>query len=68
VKETRSETMIATATVSPKLWKNRPTRPAMKATGRKMITSESVVAMTARAISAVPPEAASMGGIPSSST
>src|SRR5439155_4235050 len=38
-----SEIMIATATVSPKLWKKRPTRPAMKATGRKMMTSETVV-------------------------
>ena len=60
--------MIATATVSPKLWKKRPTRPAMNATGRKMMTSESVVAMTARAISAVASEAARRGGVPSSST
>ena len=60
--------MIATATVSPKLWKKRPTRPAMNATGRKMMTSDSVVAMTASAISAVPSEAACRGGVPSSST
>ena len=68
VKETRSDTKIATATVRPKLWKKRPTRPAMKATGRKMMMSESVVAMTASAISAVPTDAACRGGIPSSST
>ena len=52
---------MANAIVRPKLWKNRPTCPSMKATGRKMTTSDSVVAMTASAISAVPPDAASMG-------
>jgi hypothetical protein len=64
----RSEIMIATATVSPKLWKKRPTRPAMNATGRKMMTSDSVVAMTARAISAVASDAARIGDTFFSST
>ena len=51
----------------PKLWKKRPTRPAMKATGRKMTTSDSVVAMTARLISLVAPAAARIGDSPFSS-
>ena len=48
---------IATAVVTPKLKKNRPTRPLMNAIGRKMTTSENVVASTARAISLRAPRA-----------
>ena len=40
VNETTSETRIATATVTPKLLKKRPTCPSMNATGRKITTSE----------------------------
>jgi hypothetical protein len=67
VNETRRETATAKATVMPKLWKKRPTRPAMKASGTKMTSKESVVAMTARAISRVALEAALMGLSPFSS-
>ena len=53
VNETNSDIMIATATVTPKLLKKRPTWPSMNATGRKMTTSDRVVASTARLISPV---------------
>ena len=59
VKLTSSDTMIANAIVSPKLFMNRPTMPPMKATGTKIATSESVVASTARPISRVASTAAS---------
>ena len=59
--------MIATAAVTPKLWKKRPTLPSMNATGRKITTSDSVVAMTASAISRVPRDAACTGVSPFSS-
>ena len=55
------------ATTNPKLEKNRPTIPPMKATGRKITTSERLVARTASAISLVPTRAASIASIPSSS-
>ena len=51
VKLTSSDTMIANAIVRPKLFMNRPTMPPMKATGTKIVTSDSVVASTARPIS-----------------
>ena len=66
VNDTKSDIMMATAVVMPKLWKKRPMRPSMNATGRKMITSDRVVAMTASAISAVPRDAAVMASSPSS--
>ncbi len=44
--------------VWPKLFMNRPTMPPMKATGTKIVTSESVVASTARPISSVASTAA----------
>src|SRR3954453_24017463 len=58
---------MATAVVTPKLKKNRPTRPLMNAIGRKMTTSENVVARTARAISFVARKAASQAVYPFSS-
>jgi len=61
VKLTSIDIRMATAVVTPKLKKNRPTRPLMNAIGRKMTTSESVVATTASAISFVAPRAASQG-------
>ena len=54
VKDTNMEIMIAVAATIPNEKKYRPIWPVMKATGRKMTTSESVVAMTARPISLVP--------------
>ena len=67
VKATRSETRIAKLTVSPKLRQNRPTRPPMNATGKKITTRDSVVATTGRTISLAPVTAASKGGRLSSS-
>jgi len=58
---------MAKATVAPKLLKNRPTRPPMKTTGRKITNSDMVVAITARKISLVAVEAASRAGRPYSS-
>jgi hypothetical protein len=67
VNATSSDTMIANVAVRPKEFQNFPTRPPMKATGRKITTSEIVVAVTAREISLVPEMAASKGVCPSSS-
>ena len=67
VNDTHSDTMIATAIVIPKLRMNRPAIPDMNATGRKMTTSENVVAITAMPISLVAPRAASQAGRPFSS-
>lgn len=58
VKLTTSETMMANAIVRPKLFMKRPTMPPMKPTGTKIATSDSVVASTARPISAVASSAA----------
>ena len=58
VKLTSSDTMIANAIVRPKLFMKRPTMPPMKPTGTKIATSDSVVASTARPISAVASTAA----------
>lgn len=52
------EKAMAIATVIPKLLKKRPTRPAMKAMGRKMTIRDRVVAITASMISFVPSMAA----------
>ena len=57
--ESQSEHPLAKAIVTPKLLRKRPGMPAMKATGRKTATSESVVASTARPISLVAATAAS---------
>ena len=65
--ETKRLIITAKATVSPKLEKKRPTMPPMKAIGKKITTSERLVASTARAISRVPLRAAAMPSIPSSS-
>ena len=54
VKATTSETMMAKVAVRPNKFQNFPTRPPMKATGRKITTSETVVAVTASEISFVP--------------
>src|SRR5688572_28958603 len=59
VKLTSNETMIAKDMVSAMLLKNLPGMLCMKATGRKITTRESVVAMTARPISLVAAIAAS---------
>ena len=61
MKATRSETTIAKLTVSPKLRQNRPTRPPMNATGKKIAIRETVVATTGRTISLAPVTAASQG-------
>jgi len=66
VKEMNSENRMATAIVMPKARKNLPGIPPIKAMGMKIITREKVVAITARAISAVPSMAAWIGGLPSS--
>jgi hypothetical protein len=66
VNEITSDTMIAAAVVSRSCGRSGPTRPSMNATGKKMMTSDSVVAMTASAISAVPWPAATIGVSPSS--
>ena len=47
VNETSSETAMAMAIVTPNEFMNRPTMPAMNATGRKTAISESDVARTA---------------------
>ena len=49
--------------VTPNEFMKRPTMPPMKATGRNTAISDSVVASTARAISAVPSLAACCGEI-----
>ena len=67
VNETKRLIATAKATVRPKLEKNRPTMPPMKAMGRKITISDRLVARTASAISRVPFRAASMPSMPSSS-
>ena len=67
VNETNQLIRMAKATVAPKLLKNRPTRPPMNTTGRKITSSDSVVADTARAISRVAVDAASRADQPCSS-
>ncbi len=54
---------MAMAMVTPNECMNRPTMPAMNATGRNTAMSESDVARTARPTSFVPSTAASAGGI-----
>jgi hypothetical protein len=60
VKDTSSDTPMAKLMVKPKDAMKRPTMPPMKATGRNTAMSDSVVASTARPISAwpAPPRAA----------
>ena len=60
--------MIANDIVNPKLVRNRPTMPAMNATGTKTAISDSVVARTARPISWVASIAACAAAVPFSST
>ncbi len=60
-KLTMSDTRMANAIVRPKLFKNRPMMPLMKATGRNTAMSESVVARTARPMSRVASVAATKG-------
>ncbi len=67
VNDTNRLIMMAKATVMPKLEKNRPTIPPMNATGRKITTSDRLVASTASAISLVPLRAADMASSPPSS-
>ena len=54
VKLTSIDTMIENAMVKPNGLMNRRAYPVMKAIGRKITTSERVVAMTASATSRVP--------------
>src|SRR3954452_24456718 len=67
VKLTAIEQRIETAHVTPNEKKNLPTRPDMNAIGKKITTSDSVVATTASVISLVAPSAASHAPIPFSS-
>ncbi len=67
VKLTSIDTMIANAIVQPNGLMNRLAYPLMNAIGRKITTSDSVVAMTASATSRVPSIAASKGEQPFSS-
>ena len=60
VKETNQDTRTAKTTVMPNWKKNLPMIPFMKATGRKMTMMASVVAETARPISEVAKDAASL--------
>ena len=55
--------MIATAAVMPNWYRKRPEIEDMNDTGRKITTSESVVAKTARPMSFVASFAASRGGM-----
>ena len=59
VKLTSIDTMIENAIVQPNGLMNRRAYPVMNATGRKMTTSDSVVASTASVTSLVPRMAAS---------
>src|SRR5207244_8529394 len=68
VKDTNMENKIAAADTTPKLNRYCPIVPVMNTTGRKITTSESVVAITARPISLVAFPAASRGDTPFSST
>ena len=61
------DTRIATVAVSPNSNSIRPATLEMNETGRKTITSEKVMASTARPISLVPMMAACMGDTPRSS-
>ena len=58
VKETKSDTSTAKATVIPNWKKNRPTIPFIKATGTNTAMTDIVVASTASPISLVPSRAA----------
>src|SRR6476659_2442359 len=60
--------MMATAAVIPNWYKNRPEMEDMNDTGRKITTSENVVAMTARPMSAVASFAARIAVMRFSST
>src|SRR2546422_4635567 len=62
VKLTSSETAIANAIVQPKLFMNWPTIPLMNASGRNTAIRLTVVAVTAGALSRLPPIAAPAGG------
>ena len=68
MKETSNETSTATAAVIPNWNRNRPDTEDMNDTGRKITTSENVVAMTARPMSAVASFAARMAVMRFSST
>jgi hypothetical protein len=67
VKLTSIDTRIANAIVQPNGLMNRLAYPLMNAIGRKITTSDSVVAITASATSRVPWMAASNGEQPFSS-
>ncbi len=67
VNETNRLIATAKATVTPKLEKNRPTIPPMKAIGRKITIKERLVANTGKAISRVPIRLASIASRPFSS-
>ena len=64
VKDTSSDRSVAHTTVSPNSRKNWPTMSVMKAMGAKTTTSQSVMAIAARAISLRPFTAAARGSSP----
>ena len=66
VNDTNSDTETANATTMPNWKKNRPTIPPMNATGTNTARMESVVASTAKPISAVPLRAAVKWSSPAS--
>ncbi len=66
VSATISEIITALATVAPNSPRKLPTMPSTKITGRKTTAIETVAAVAAKAICAVPLEAATRGSSPSS--
>ena len=66
VSATSSEISTELATVAPNSERKLPTMPLTKITGRKTTAIETVAAVAAKAISAVPRDAASRGGVPCS--
>ena len=63
---TNADTATEPQTATANSMKSRPVAPLRKASGRNTTMSESVMVMTAKAISSMPFFAASMGDIPAS--
>ena len=66
VSDTKSETMMATESVTANSRNSRPTIPPMRKMGMKTATSERVIERTVKAISFAPRKAACIGGTPCS--
>jgi len=64
VNASRSESNTATVIVTPNWKKNFPITPLIKATGRKIATTEIVAAIAAKEISLDPAKAASILPLP----